>query len=214
MEVLDSGSVCLLLDGKGPFGTSGNLFEDSVRLFTLLTTLNFPSEKKTRVGMASYHSRLDESTTQAFSKYLALSFLTITSSSGKRTLSDNVTSFLRGEGGLRPQCAKEVDGMARAVVSTNKGKFLTRSASYGRSTPALQHETRFLAGGIRCAGRGLLNFRKKVEDVLDVMLRDGDKGVRKNSCKLLRHVLSRLVECCPNDCWVANERSVARSVRR
>ena len=104
--------------------------------------------------------------------------------------------------------------MARAVVSTNKGKFLTQSASYGRSTPALQHETRFLAGGIRCAGRGLLNFRKKVEDVLDVMLRDGDKGVRKSSCKLLRHVLSRLVECCPNDCWVANERSVARSVRR
>ena len=31
VEVLDSGSVCLLLDGKGPFGISGNLFEDSVR---------------------------------------------------------------------------------------------------------------------------------------------------------------------------------------
>jgi hypothetical protein len=49
------------------------------RLLTLLTTLNFPSEKKTRGGMASYHSGLDESTTQAFSKSLALSFVTITS---------------------------------------------------------------------------------------------------------------------------------------
>ena len=184
------------------------------RLLTLLTTLNFPSKKKTRGGMALYHSGLDESTTQAFSKSLALSFLTITLSSGKITLSDTFSSFLWGKGELCTQCAKLVGGMARAVVSTNKGKFLTRSASYGRSTPALQHETRFLAGGIRCAGWGLLNFRKKVEDVLDVMLRDGDKGVRKNSCKLLRHVLSRLVECCPNDCWVANERSVARSVRR
>ena len=112
--------------------------------------------------------------------------------------------FFTGEGGLRPQCAKEVDGMARAVVSTNKGKFLTRSASYGRITPTLQHKKRFLAGGIRCAGRGLLNFRKKVEDVLDVMLPHGDKGVRKSGCKLLRHVLSCLVECYPTDWWMAN----------